>query len=108
MLFILFSKIFNDKKEIICSSPYVSIIFDESPDIAQRKILTMIIRFYNCVNSCVQNFIACYDEIDTCDGITVYEKILSTLELFSLDFDKVMFCCSDGAAYITSENVGVI
>lgn len=98
----------NNLKRKLASANFVSLMCDESDDIATKKKLVCYVRLIPESNDFEpETHFLDNVEIDKGDAETVYNALKSAAQNKGIDMKKVMFFGSDGASVMTGKKSGV-
>ena len=83
----------------IRNSPYFAIQVDESTTVASEALLLVFVRYLNPDgNNLRSDLLHSVNLFTTTRGEDIFSQILYIFNLQELDFQKLVGCCSDGAA----------
>ena len=96
----------SDMVELMCNSPYLGIMIDESTDLSVRKNLLL---YVNAMTSSgdVNSYFANITEMKHCDANALTEAIVEYLREKKIDVSRVSGLGSDGASVMTGRHNGV-
>ena len=85
--------------------PFISITVDSTPDIANQKIYSIIVRY--CRNFQVEERLFSFDELNSKLGQKIVEYIISTFKKYGVSTTKIIAQSYDGAPNMSGRNIGV-
>ena len=92
--------------ELMCNSPYVGLMVDESTDLSVRKNLLLYVNIMTSAGD-VDSYFANIAEMKQCDATALTEVIVEYLGEKQIDVSRVAGLGSDGASVMTGKHNGV-
>ena len=93
----------------IRNSPYFAIQVDESTTVASEALLPVFVRYLNPDgNNLRSDLLHSVNLSTTTRGEDIFSQILDFFNLHELDFQKIVGCCSDGAASMMGIHQGFV
>ncbi len=85
--------------------PFISIMVDSTPDISNKEMYSIIIRYNR--NFDVEERLFAFGELNSKVGEHIVEFILSFFKQFGVSTTKIIAQSYDGASNMTGKNIGV-
>ncbi|CAF2704956.1 unnamed protein product [Rotaria sp. Silwood2] len=89
----------------IMEVPFISIMVDSTPDISNKEMYSIIIRYTR--NFEIQERLFAFGELNSKVGEHIVEFILSFFKTFGISTTKIIAQSYDGASNMTGKNIGV-
>lgn len=99
----------NQLIQEVRNTPYFAIQLDESTTVASEALLLVFVRYLNTNgNSLRSDLLHSVNLSTTTRGEDIFGQILDFFNLHELDFQKLVGCCSDGAASMMDIHKGFV
>ena len=99
----------NQLIQEVRNSPYFAIQLDESTTVASEALLLVFVRYLNTNDNSLRSDLLHYVNLSTTTrGEDIFGQILDFFHHHELDFQKLVGCCSDGAASMMGVHKGFV